>query len=409
LQLHNGHADVTTLLNTDGTIAATYYYDAFGNKTDQTGNVNNNITYAGYQYDKETDLYYLNARYYDSKIARFMSEDTYTGTASDPLSLNLYTYCHNEPVMYSDPTGHLSEWDKSNLPILEQNLVNSYGKEWADANKKGDSAGMALAHAKAEALRNEYRDVDEIGTSDGNTISIFTPKKDTNAVNSQNSLITTITKSTLNEFIIPNIPIVISAPSIGLIGGNTIKLIPNPVFKEAEKMNQNMVKKAVDKVLSYDDMITAVSTELGVPKEMIQAVLTREIYCANLTDKAADLTVKEGIKKDSSTGLGQIFAGTAINAEKQVYGSSVRNNKEEWNILQNDLNNIFYVGLVLKAKAEELNENGKITTSDLTKASSGDLQKVLAYYNGTGDKAKNYGASVKGYYNAFNIYNDKVK
>ena len=35
-----------------------------------------------------------------------MTEDTYTGEANDPLSLNLYTYCHNEPVMYDDPTGH---------------------------------------------------------------------------------------------------------------------------------------------------------------------------------------------------------------------------------------------------------------------------------------------------------------
>jgi len=59
--------------------------------------------YAGYQYDEETDIYYLNARYYDSKIASFITEDTYTGNPSGPLSLNLYTYCHNEPIMYWDP------------------------------------------------------------------------------------------------------------------------------------------------------------------------------------------------------------------------------------------------------------------------------------------------------------------
>ncbi|MCR4437019.1 MAG: RHS repeat-associated core domain-containing protein [Clostridiales bacterium] len=38
-------------------------------------------------------------RYYDPKTARFLTEDTYGGTAYDPLSLNLYTYCHNEPVL----------------------------------------------------------------------------------------------------------------------------------------------------------------------------------------------------------------------------------------------------------------------------------------------------------------------
>ncbi|AEY66721.1 RHS repeat-associated core domain-containing protein [Clostridium sp. BNL1100] len=106
--MYNGHGDVTALVGENGAIQATYYYDAFGNITEQTGDVNNNITYAGYKYDKETDLYYLNARYYDSKTARFLSEDTYTGDENDPLSLNLYTYCANEPVMYVDPTGHAS-------------------------------------------------------------------------------------------------------------------------------------------------------------------------------------------------------------------------------------------------------------------------------------------------------------
>lgn len=43
---------------------------------------------------------------YDPKVARFLQEDTYTGDVSDPLSLNLYTYGHNNPIKYYDPTGH---------------------------------------------------------------------------------------------------------------------------------------------------------------------------------------------------------------------------------------------------------------------------------------------------------------
>ena len=104
--LYNGHADVTALINTDRSIATTYYYDAFGNILEQTGDVDNNITYSGYQYDEETGLYYLNARMYDPKIARFLQEDTYRGNINDPLSLNLYTYCNNNPMVYIDPSGH---------------------------------------------------------------------------------------------------------------------------------------------------------------------------------------------------------------------------------------------------------------------------------------------------------------
>jgi RHS repeat-associated protein len=86
-------------------VDATYYYDAFGNIIESTGDVNNNITYAGYQYDEETGLYYLNTRMYDPKIARFLHEDTYRGDINDPLSLNLYVYCANNPLIYWDPTG----------------------------------------------------------------------------------------------------------------------------------------------------------------------------------------------------------------------------------------------------------------------------------------------------------------
>ena len=62
--------------------------------------------YAGYQYDSETGLYYVNARYYDSTTGRFITEDTYAGKYCDPLSLNRYTYCHNNPLRYTAPSGH---------------------------------------------------------------------------------------------------------------------------------------------------------------------------------------------------------------------------------------------------------------------------------------------------------------
>jgi|GEM_PF-554246 len=107
--MYNGHADVTALINVaTGDVDAEYYYDAFGNIVESTGMAKdkNSILYSGYQYDSETELYYLNARMYDPKVARFLQEDTYSGTANDPLSLNLYTYCVNNPLIYYDPTGH---------------------------------------------------------------------------------------------------------------------------------------------------------------------------------------------------------------------------------------------------------------------------------------------------------------
>ena len=105
--LYNAHGDVVMLLDAAaGEPAGTYGYDAFGTLVSQTGDVDNSILYAGYQYDFETGLYYLNARYYDSTTGRFITEDTYAGRYYDPLSLNRYTYCQNNPVRYTDPSGH---------------------------------------------------------------------------------------------------------------------------------------------------------------------------------------------------------------------------------------------------------------------------------------------------------------
>ena len=104
--LYNGHGDVTALVSETGMIVKTYYYDAFGNVLEETGTAENPFLYSGYVYDAESKLYDLKARFYDAKIARFMQEDTYLGSKADPLSLNLYAYCNNNPVIYSDPTGH---------------------------------------------------------------------------------------------------------------------------------------------------------------------------------------------------------------------------------------------------------------------------------------------------------------
>ncbi|MTI58360.1 S8 family serine peptidase, partial [Geosporobacter ferrireducens] len=107
--LYNAHGDVTALTDPAGKILGTYQYDAFGNIREKTYEKPNPYTYAGYRYDEEIELYYLNARYYDPKIARFITQDTYKGQLNDPLSLNLYTYCANNPITYHDPTGHFIE------------------------------------------------------------------------------------------------------------------------------------------------------------------------------------------------------------------------------------------------------------------------------------------------------------
>ena len=84
-----------------------YDYDAFGNERDPDEGDANPFRYSGEYFDGETATYYLRARYYDPATGRFLTEDGYGFMQyDDPLSLNLYTYCHNNPLMFADPSGN---------------------------------------------------------------------------------------------------------------------------------------------------------------------------------------------------------------------------------------------------------------------------------------------------------------
>ena len=106
IYVYNAHGDVIQLVKNNAVVVS-YTYDAFGNITEQIGTSENPFLYCGEYFDAETGTYYLRARYYNPAIGRFIQQDAWGYMdASDPLSLNLYTYCNNNPVMYVDPNGH---------------------------------------------------------------------------------------------------------------------------------------------------------------------------------------------------------------------------------------------------------------------------------------------------------------
>lgn len=100
--------------------------------------------YAGEMYDKESGFYYLRARYYDTKIGRFISEDTYKGQVDNPLSLNRYTYTHNNPIRYVDPSGN--------------QVSESGGWEPGGSYFYYDHDGVRRIHGSKEIDWNYYRE-----------------------------------------------------------------------------------------------------------------------------------------------------------------------------------------------------------------------------------------------------------
>ncbi|MEK4063788.1 MULTISPECIES: RHS repeat-associated core domain-containing protein [unclassified Paenibacillus] len=146
--LYNGHGDVVQIVNTSGTPVNTYSYDEWGNITSQTEGIQNSFKYAGEIYDAETGLYYLRARYYDPSIGRFLNEDTVEGQIDNPLSQNLYTYVSNNPLIYTDPSGHqLSPTGTgySNKKMIQHCMNVGAGTCWNEFRAGTIEASIAVA------------------------------------------------------------------------------------------------------------------------------------------------------------------------------------------------------------------------------------------------------------------------
>ena len=82
-----------------------YYFNYISNNNSHIANINP-FRYRSYYYDKETELYYLNSRYYNPRFGRFITPDSIINSNKDFLSHNLYIYCSNDPVNNSDLSGY---------------------------------------------------------------------------------------------------------------------------------------------------------------------------------------------------------------------------------------------------------------------------------------------------------------
>ena len=116
----NLQGDVVAIYDNSNTKLVSYNYDAWGNHTttyyngggNLTAIVNNPIRYRGYYYDADLGLYYLQTRYYDAKLARFVNPDSLMSGANGSLhGFNLYVYCFNNPVNLNDSTGSWPSWN----------------------------------------------------------------------------------------------------------------------------------------------------------------------------------------------------------------------------------------------------------------------------------------------------------
>ena len=108
--LTNLQGDVMSIESSDGTPVASYCYDAWGKILACDGALAelNPLRYRSYVYDQETGFYYLQSRYYDPTIRRFINTDCYVSTGRGIAGYNMFAYCNNSPVSQLDPNGEIA-------------------------------------------------------------------------------------------------------------------------------------------------------------------------------------------------------------------------------------------------------------------------------------------------------------
>ena len=115
--IKNVMGDVVALTTPEGILVGSYEYDPYGRILSEKSTdadiygitKMNPFRYRSYYYDQETGWYYLNSRYYDPEVKRFINADevSYLGTRGIIGGYNLFTYCLNNPEVYKDNKGNV--------------------------------------------------------------------------------------------------------------------------------------------------------------------------------------------------------------------------------------------------------------------------------------------------------------
>ena len=149
----NLQGDIIAILNTNGTKVVEYTYNAWGEVLGVTGSLANTIgrinpfRYRGYYYDTETGFYYLQSRYYDPVVSRFLNADDAKDSVLCMFVLigcNQYAYCTNIPINHTDESGK-GIFPVSSLGYLYKDYeksVSEWAKKYAPLSDKVEFGAM---------------------------------------------------------------------------------------------------------------------------------------------------------------------------------------------------------------------------------------------------------------------------
>ena len=171
----NQQGDVVRIEDPDGNVLASYSYDAWGKAYKSSGSMRNinPLRFRGYYYDTETGFYYLQSRYYDPVVSRFINADSYASTGQGFLGYNMFAYCGNNPVSRVDADGNKYTMVNDNVfGGGGAGLIGIFGL-WALAQSAQNVKSQPLAKATTDKPPEEKSKTYYHVTTAGNAAAII--------------------------------------------------------------------------------------------------------------------------------------------------------------------------------------------------------------------------------------------
>jgi RHS repeat-associated protein len=111
------HLGSVTVLAQGGSVAGATRYLPYGAIRWESGLWSTDRRFTGQRWEASLGLYDYKARFYDPTLGRFLQPDPIVPEPGDPRALNRYAYVYNNPLRYTDPSGHWLEtaWDILNI------------------------------------------------------------------------------------------------------------------------------------------------------------------------------------------------------------------------------------------------------------------------------------------------------
>ena len=202
--IKNVQNDIVAIADKNGTVVANYYYDAWGNITQITGNTalaqTNPLRYRSYYYDSETGYYHLKSRYYSPEVGRFLNADGYAQTGQGLLDKNMFAYCGNNPVNRRDGNGNawkdVKKWFSKRWNAFKNFVGNTFGTNTDTVVTSSESVDVVIPNycpITAETGARTTTVTSSVGKKKTKAVTAYANKNATHPIRSSSAGVKIIT------------------------------------------------------------------------------------------------------------------------------------------------------------------------------------------------------------------------